>query len=154
MSAESTVATGGPPRLVGQVFTEMTIRNRDDIALARAGHLEPSSVRSIQLERVLVDTGATHICLPSAMIAELGLSHLRDVVVSTAAGAHPSRVAGPAELEIEGRITFVEVLELPDGSRPLLGVVPMESLGLEPDLLNQRLLLLPETGPETHFTAY
>ncbi len=36
----------------------------------------------------------------------------------------------------------------------LLGVVPMETLGLEPDLRNQRLRLLPEEPGDTYYTIY
>jgi len=45
------------------------------------------------------------------------------------------------------------VLELPAGTTPLLGVIPMEALGVEPDLQNQRLRLLPEGPTDTYVTA-
>lgn len=43
---------------------------------------------------------------------------------------------------------------LAEGTRPLLGVVPLGMLGLEPDLKNQRLRVLPDTGPDTYILAY
>jgi predicted aspartyl protease len=154
MTAEPTYVTEGPPRLVGQVFTPLTIRNADDMALARRGHLLRDQVREIVLESVLVDTGATHMCLPTRMVDALGLETLREVSLATASGYERARVVGPGELEVAGRVSFVEVIELPGGEQPLLGVIPMESLGVEPDLANHLLRLLPETEPNTHFTAY
>lgn len=35
----------------------------------------------------------------------------------------------------------------------LLGVIPLETLGLELDLRNQRFILLPDYGPETYISA-
>jgi len=44
------------------------------------------------------------------------------------------------------------ILELPGGSDPLLEVIPLEALGLEPDLKNQRLRVLPISSSETYLT--
>lgn len=42
-------------------------------------------------------------------------------------------------------------MELPEGvSAVLLGVIPMEELGLEPDLKNQRLRVLPMNQEQTY----
>lgn len=41
-------------------------------------------------------------------------------------------------------------MELPGGEDPLLGVTPLEVLGLQPDLKNQRLILLPKTEEDTY----
>ena len=56
-------------------------------------------------------------------------------------------------LEVEGRSGEFRCMETPDGTPVLLGAVPMETLGVEPDLRNQRLRLLPEDGPDTHILA-
>ena len=146
-------AVGGPPRLVGQVHVEITIKNGVDVVLAAEGLRPDGDLRSITLDRVLVDTGATHLCLPARMIDDLGLPARREIVLVTAGGEYAARLVGPAELEIAGRATTVDIIGLPVGEQPLLGVVPMETLGLEPDLRQERLRLLPETGPQSHFTA-
>ena len=41
-------------------------------------------------------------------------------------------------------------MELPAGENPLLGVIPLEDLGLEPDLKNQQLKVLPNQGKDTY----
>ena len=153
MTAEPTYVNEGPPRLVGQVFTRLLIRNyRDVVAAEDRGN--GRQVRQESLERVRVDTGATHLCLPSETIERLGLTVQRNVVVATAAGERETRLFGPAEVTIADRTTVLHVLELPGSAQPLFGAIPMEELGIEPDLANQQLRLLPETGPNTHFTAY
>ena len=143
----------GPPRLVGHVYETLTVSNRADQILARKGVIAPLDVRTLVLEGVLVDTGATSICLPADLVAELGLDLLRTVLVSTAAGDIEARVFDDLRLSILGREGTFECLELPGGSRPLLGVVPMEMLGLEPDLKNHRLRLLPDDRPGTYLLA-
>jgi hypothetical protein len=43
-------------------------------------------------------------------------------------------------------------LELPGGRDALLGVVPLEVLGIELDLKNQQLKVLPDTSADTYLT--
>lgn len=50
-----------------------------------------------------------------------------------------------ARLTLHGRTGTFECMGLAEGTRPLLGVVPLGMLGLEPDLKNQRLRVLPDT---------
>ena len=56
-------------------------------------------------------------------------------------------------LSVEGREGIFNCIELPEDSDPLLGLIPLEDLGLEPDLKNQRLRLLPTEGKETYLTV-
>lgn len=57
-------------------------------------------------------------------------------------------------LTLLGRDGTFDCLELPAGTDPLLGVIPLEALGLEPDRRNQRLRLLPEEPGDSYFTVY
>jgi hypothetical protein len=51
---------------------------------------------------------------------------------------------------VEGREGTFNCVELPEGSDPLLGLIPLEDLGLEPDLINQKLRILPMEGKDTY----
>ena len=124
----SSVSVPEKVREVGKVVTPLTIANRGDQARAAAGDIPPDQVRTVTLGAVIVDTGATTLALPADVIARLGLTVRR-----------------------EG--TF-DCLELPAGMDALLGVIPIEALGLEPDLHNQRLRLLPEEPGDTYYTVY
>lgn len=44
---------------MGKVLTNLTVINRADQIFAEAGYMSEDSVRSVSLEDVLVDTGAT-----------------------------------------------------------------------------------------------
>jgi len=138
---------------VGQVRTTITVANRDDIARARYGDISPDQVRRETIDNVLVDTDATLLALPAALIQRLGLQHLRDVDIETAHGFTTARIFGDVTLTVEGRSAPFECLELPGGESVLLGVRPLEALGLELDLQNQRLIVLPDRGPETYVMA-
>jgi predicted aspartyl protease len=143
----------GRQRHVGQVRTTIRVANGLDALKARHGELDPSRVRSETIARVLVDTGATLLALPRALIERLGLQHLRDVDIETATGFTTARIFGDVTLTVEGRSAPFECLEMPGGESVLLGVLPLEALGLELDLKNQRLIVLPDRGPETYVMA-
>ncbi len=138
---------------MGKVVTTLTITNRLDEGAAQRGLAPPSAVRSIALQDVLCDTGATTLCLPQPMIDQLGLHAVGEVTVSTAAGLRTARIYEDAKITIEGRTGTFECVALPEGTEPLLGVIPLERLGLELDLQNQRLVVLPDRGRRTYILA-
>ncbi|MGI8927481.1 MAG: aspartyl protease family protein [Tepidiformaceae bacterium] len=138
---------------VGRVTTALRIINRVDQALAARGDIDPEQVRSVSLQDVLVDTGATLLCLPADLIARLGLEPLRDARIMTANGPVRARVFQDAKLELLGRAGTFDCLELPEGVPPLLGVVPLEVLGLEPDLAREQLRVLSDEGDHPYLLA-
>lgn len=71
---------------MGKVLTPLTILNRADQILADNYVISADQIRSVTLENVLVDTGATTLCLPAQVIEKLGLSLLKEVDVVTAMG--------------------------------------------------------------------
>jgi clan AA aspartic protease len=137
---------------MGKVLTTLTITNRVDEALAKRGIIPAEQVRSITLNNVLVDTGATTLCLPPDAIATLGLELLKEVSVTTATGLSKARIFRDATISLCGREGTFECLELPGGRDALLGVIPLEALGLEPDLRNQTLKVLPDESVDTYLT--
>ncbi len=132
---------------MGQVFIDFTIRNSVDLHQAWAGQISPSAVHVRSMENVVMDTGATLLCLPEDVVAQLGLIFDREVTVHTATGASRLRVFSDARIEYEDRAAVVEAVELPVGSAPLFGALPMEVLGIEPDLQNRRVRKLPMDTP-------
>ncbi|KAM3092900.1 retroviral-like aspartic protease family protein [Phormidesmis sp. 146-35] len=137
---------------MGKITTTLTIVNRVDQALSERELLPVEQVRSIVLKNVLVDTGATTLCLPASTIAQLGLPVLREVDVETATGIGKARIFQDAKISLMGREGTFECLELPGGQSPLLGVIPLEALGIELDLQNQQLKLLPISPTQTYLT--
>ncbi len=121
---------------MGKVLTTLTVKNRIDEAKAAQGLISPDQVRSITLDNVLVDQGATTLCLPAFAIAQLGLE----------------RIFQDAKISLCGREGTFECLELPGGRDALIGVIPLEALGLEPDLRHQTLRVLPSESVDTYLT--
>jgi predicted aspartyl protease len=138
---------------MGKVTTPITITNALDEGMAEQGILAQSQVRQVALNGVLADTGASMLCLPAPIIAQLGLRVHDEINIKTATGAARARRFRTVTLTVEGRSAPFECLELPGGSEPLLGYFPMETLGIELDLQNQRLILLPDHGDSTYLTA-
>ncbi|XZO00952.1 MAG: retroviral-like aspartic protease family protein [Microcoleus sp.] len=139
-------------KAMGKVFATLTIINRADQILAEAGVRSEDQIRSITLKNVLVDTGATTLCLSQDTIAQLGLKLLKEVDVATAMGIGKARIFRDATISMFDREGTFECLELPGGKDALLGVIPLEALGLEIDLQNQILKPLPISPTETYLT--
>ncbi len=137
---------------MGKIITTLTIINRADQILASRQVISQDEVRSLTLDNVLVDTGATTLCLPSSVISQLGLDLLKEVDVATANGFSKARIFRDASIVLEGREGTFECLELPGGRDPLLGVIPLEALGIELDLKKQQLRVLPEQSMDTYLT--
>ena len=95
-----------------------------------------------------------HIVLGQAWetIVSLGLALLKEVDVETASGIGKARIFQDAKISLLSREGTFECLELPGGSSPLLGVIPLEALGIELDLKNQRLEPLPISPTQTYLT--
>lgn len=142
----------GTTSTMGKVLTTITVTNRVDEANAKRGLMPEDQVRSVTLHDVLVDTGATTLCLPSDAIAALGLDLLKEVTVTTAAGLSTARVFQDAKISLCERQGTFECLELPGGRDPLIGVIPLEALGIELDLQKQKLRVLPSESWDTYLT--
>jgi clan AA aspartic protease len=139
-------------KVMGKVHTKLTIINRADQIRAEDGAISSEQIRKVTLNQVLVDTGATTLCLPSEIIAKLGLKLLKEVNVATAMGIGKARIFRDATISLYEREGTFDCLELPGGQDPLLGVIPLEMLGLEPDLKNQALRVLPTESVDTYLT--
>ncbi|MBE9004873.1 aspartyl protease family protein [Fortiea sp. LEGE XX443] len=135
---------------MGIVTTTIIVSNLVDEILAERGFIQHEQVRSITLNNVLVDTGATRLCLPRDIIAQLGLPFANQIDVKTAAGICTTRLFKRVSLTVAGRHGEFTCTELPGGEDPLLGLIPLEELGLQPDVIHQKLIALPETGKDTY----
>jgi hypothetical protein len=136
---------------MGQVITTITVTNRIDRVMAERGFISAEEVRSVLLDNVVVDTVATLLSLPARIISQLGLIQVGERDVETSAGIKKGRIFADAQIIVEGREGRFDCLELLEGvSAVLLGVIPMEELGLEPDLKNRRLRVLPMNNQQTY----
>lgn len=95
---------------------------------------------------MLVDSGAAELALPAEIVEALRLEELGAVRVFTAdGGQHEYRVMGIVELDVQGRQAQVRTIELPRGSRPLLGAVPLEEMDWRIDPAQRKLVPNPRS---------
>jgi len=139
---------------MGRVTIELTVTNRADEIRAEDGTIKADDIRKVTLTDVLVDMGAMTLSLPTDIIKQLGLAPLKRVLAATAAGYQHATVYQDAKISLLGREGVFQCLELPGGDHPLLGVIPMEELGVEIDLQKQELKLLPMKPGNTYYLAY
>jgi len=123
---------------MGKIIQKARLSNSAQMAAVRAGKLARSRVRSLEVD-FLVDTGAAMLCLPPKEIEALGLRklHKRDVV--TANGLVKRGVYEPVRIEIMDREADLNVMEVPTGTPPLLGYLPLEALDLYPNTKDRKL---------------
>ena len=94
----------------------------------------------------LVDSGAAELALPIEVIERLRLEELGPVQVYTAdGGQHEYRIFGIAELEVQGRVCQVRVIELPYGAESLLGAVSLEEMDWHIASLEKKLVPNPKS---------
>lgn len=139
---------------MGKVTATLTVTNWVDEVLAEQGFIPKDQVRSLTLENVLVDTGASRLCLPKEIIQALGLKCVGENDVKTVLGPTKFRVFAGVKLEVAGREGRYDCVELREGTDPLLGLIPLEDLGLELDLQNQELRVLPIEGKDTYLMVF
>ncbi|PZO58525.1 MAG: aspartyl protease [Phormidesmis priestleyi] len=137
---------------MGKIVVTLNLTNDVDEMLAERGFIPSDGIRRCTLDNVLVDTGATRLCLPADIIAKLGLKSVGTIEAKTAMGTQSVNVYDRVRLNVEGKEGSYKCVELPVGQTPLLGLIPLEDLGLDPDLKKQRLKHLPTTDKETYLT--
>ncbi|MEG4810619.1 aspartyl protease [Microcoleus sp. F8-D3] len=135
---------------MGRVTATITVTNEVDKMLAERGFIPAEQIRSITIDNVLVDTGVTRLCLPADIIAQLSLTLVGEIQGNTAIGSRQFRLFKYVALAVAGREGRYDCVEIPAGEEPLLGLIPLEDLGLEPDLKNQRLIVLPAEGSQSY----
>ena len=107
------------------------------IAIEIANPLD--STRSVILDKVVVDTGASIAAVPRSIADELGLPIFARRVVRTIESRLEMDIAD-AMLTIGGERTMQEVMVSDTYDQPLIGVIPLESLGFAVDPVNKRIV--------------
>ena len=139
---------------MGRVVTAATIENLEDLWAAERGLCKADEVRRVEIADALVDTGATLLSLPSAIIKQLGLRAKSVKRVTSTTGLGVANMYGTVRLTIQGRECPTEVMEVPDGVPVLIGQIPLEYLDFIVDPRSQRLIGNPAHGGEHTFELY
>ncbi|HJT79283.1 MAG TPA: retroviral-like aspartic protease family protein [Gemmataceae bacterium] len=125
---------------MGRFSVEFVISNHRDVVAAELGNIPPDQVRRATLQG-LVDTGATYLVLPAAVVKQLGLPRTSRMKVRYADGRQATRdVVSEVQVDMLGRQgTFRAVVE-PKRQEALIGAIVLEDLDLLPDCTNRRLV--------------
>lgn len=125
----------------GEIRTRVRLTNAIDEARARAGEIQPDSVRAYEAD-ALVDTGAVRSVVPIHVREKLGVAVRGQRVAEYADGRKESvDVTGPIVFEMLGRDTLEEALVL--GDEVLIGQTVLEKLDLLADCQGRRLIPNP-----------
>jgi len=101
--------------------------------------------RTVEVEAV-VDTGATMLVLPSALVRKLRLRKSGEAVVRYANGKVETKaIYGIVTTEIRGRSGHFDVLAEENGAQPLVGQIVLEQLDLVVDPKRRRVQPNPQS---------
>jgi predicted aspartyl protease len=96
----------------------------------------PSDRRDVDL---LADTGALYSLVSGALLRELGIEPRERMTFELADGRTMERAVGEARFFYNGRNAVSPVIFGEEGDGTLLGVVTLESLGLEVDPVRRQI---------------
>jgi clan AA aspartic protease len=124
---------------MGLVYAEITLKNGDDVAGARAGHITGGEIRAVTID-ALVDTGCGSLVITEEVRKKLGLSAQGTRWATLADGAQQAySLTEPVEIHWKNRDSVCRALVVPDADKVLLGAIPLEDMDLIVDPLRQQL---------------
>ena len=142
------------PEPVGRVLTEARIENLEDLWAVKRGLESADQARSVTVTDALVDTGATLLSLPTALIHRLGLAKVSTKQVRSSMGVTEASLYEAVRLTIGGRSCTMDVMEVPDDVPVLIGQLPLEHLDFVVDLRSRTLIGNPAHGGEHVYELY
>ena len=131
---------------VGRFSVDIEVANNDDLALVRRGLLRSEQVRRETISGV-VDSGATKLVLPLALVKRLGLPLGDPIKVRYADGRCVQRkgVEG-VYVQLLGRHGTFTAISEPKRETALIGAIVLEDLDLVVDCVDQRLIPRDPSG--------
>jgi predicted aspartyl protease len=133
---------------MGKVLVAARLENLEDVYKAAQGAIPADQVRAVEVTDALIDTGATGLLVPRALMAQLGLLPLRTRPARTIAGSVDVPMYRAVRLTVQGRDCISDVGEIADGLSVVIGQVPLELMDWVVDPKRQRLIGNPEHGGE------
>lgn len=100
----------------------------------------------------LVDTGSTDPVVPADALRSIGLAPKGRRIYELADGRRETVDVAPAEMEFMGEIIGTTVCFGQDGIEPLLGLTALESVGIEIDVVSERLKRRPAVRMKRRLT--
>ena len=134
-------------KFIGEVRVKVKLTNAVDEAMVRRGLLTADKIRSYEAN-ALVDTGAARSVLPREVVERLGLATVGKSRATYANDlSEDVDITEVVGIELVGRRTTEETLVL--GSEVLIGQTVLESLDLQIDCTNNRVVGNPAHPDQT-----
>ncbi len=110
--------------------TNIELTNQRNLILAEAGIIKPDEVRRVTVDDAIVDTGATRLSLPKALIEQLGLTVIGSRKARTTNGIVDRNIYSEVRFTVLERSGTIEVTDVPDNLPVLVGQMILEMLDL------------------------
>jgi len=118
---------------MGQVFTDITLKNAGDVALTEHGYKQEEEIRQTTVN-ILVDTGAGTLVITEAIQQELGLKARAEKMVRMANNDSVNiKEADPVEVHWKNRSMVCRPWVIPGAQKALMGLIPLEDMDLMVD---------------------
>ena len=115
---------------MGMVYSEITIKNYDDILSEQKRSIDNQEIREVKIN-ALVDSGAWTMAINEETREKLGLKITRITQSTLANGVKEVyKMAGPIEIWWKDRSVICETIVLPNAKENLLGAIPLEAMDL------------------------
>ena len=125
---------------MGQVHTDITLKNSGDRSAVKRGYIKESEIRETTV-RAMADTGALGLTITESVRAKLGLDIAGQSKVTYANNTKETcNITEPVEVHWKDRSTSCWAVVVPGEGEVLLGAIPLEGLDLMVDPVSQQLI--------------
>jgi predicted aspartyl protease len=125
---------------MGETFTEITLKNSRDVGNARSRLIKKAEVRQMTL-LIMADTGSTELIINEKMRKQLGLRiEESDIILLANNQAQKCHYTEPVTVYWKDRRATCNPVVMPGNGEALLGVIPLESLDLIVDPVDQQVV--------------
>jgi len=115
---------------MGTVYADLTLRNLEDVTLAKQGFMKPENIRTVTVTAI-VDTGSYTLMIDEQTEQKLGLGKTGEQRIRIANGERVvCPVTTPVEINWKDRQSVMRVITVPGLPQTLLGLLPLEEMDL------------------------
>jgi predicted aspartyl protease len=130
---------------MGKVLADLKLTSLYDLRDFKLKRIREDEIRRLLIHDVIVDSGASMLCLSKSIIDRLDLEFVKETKVNTADGVVTRGIYGPVVYEIQGRSARGDVLELAHPKvNALIGQIPLEQLDFLINPAANKLVTNPE----------
>jgi clan AA aspartic protease len=126
--------------MVGETYTEITLKNAGDVFNARRRLIKKAEVRQLTVQ-AMADTGSTDLIINEKMRKQLGLKiEYTDEIERADNRMATCQYTEPVLVYWKDRRTVCSAAVMPGNGEPLLGVLPLEGMDLFVDPIDRQLV--------------